>query len=66
MEVYDMKCAACNYSFKEPQEDKTEKDGNEQFLKLINSFHFKDKDGNLEEAYVFVCPKCGTLRMEKW
>ena len=61
-----MKCVACNYTFKEPQEIKSENSEDGQFLKLINNFHFKDKDGNLEEAYIFACPKCGTLRMEKW
>lgn len=61
-----MKCAACSYSFEEQQEAKSSSSENEKFLKLINNFHFKDKDGNLEEAYIFACPKCGTLRMEKW
>jgi hypothetical protein len=60
-----MKCAACNYSSDDSVEVKNNKE-NEKFLKLINNFHFKDKEGNLEEAYIFVCPKCGTLRMEKW
>jgi hypothetical protein len=61
-----MKCAACSYSFNDSQQEKANDSGDEKFLKLINNFHFKDREGNLEEAYIFVCPKCGTLRMEKW
>ncbi len=65
-----MKCAVCGYRFNEPDE-KSDKggfisDGNEPFIKLINTFHRKDSEGSLDEAYLFGCPKCKTVRMELW
>lgn len=68
-----MKCAACSYRFNEPKFDgvnydynNVESDGDKQFIKLINTFHRKDEDGSLDEVYLFACPQCGTVRMEKW
>jgi rubredoxin len=61
-----MKCSACNYSYSDMKDDKQKNDGDLKFIKLINNFHFKDQDGTLEEAYLFVCPKCGTVKMERW
>ena len=65
-----MKCAVCGYRFNERDEnsnnDKLISDGNEQFIKLINTFHRKDTKGDLDEAYLFACPRCKTVRMELW
>jgi len=65
-----MKCAVCGYRFNEKDEnqesDKLISDGNEPFIKLINTFHRRDNDGNLDEAYLFACPRCKTVRMELW
>lgn len=61
-----MKCSACNYSYHELKDNNAEGVEDLKFIKLINNFHFKDADGTLEEAYLFVCPKCGTVRMERW
>ncbi len=65
-----MKCAVCNYRHNEPEENskdyKLVSDGDEPFIKLINTFHRKDKEGSLDEAYLFACPRCKTVRMELW
>jgi len=65
-----MKCAVCGYRFNERDEesnnDKLISDGDEQFIKLINTFHRKDREGSLDEAYLFACPRCKTVRMELW
>ena len=65
-----MKCAVCGYRYNEPDgnpnSDKWISDGEEQFIKLINTFHRRDKEGSLDEAYLFACPKCKTVRMETW
>lgn len=65
-----MKCAVCGYKYHEPEEvskeTKPESDGKEPFIKLINTFHRKDNEGNLDEAYLFACPRCKTVRMELW
>ncbi len=65
-----MKCAVCGYRFNEPDEKSDNggviSDGNEPFIKLINTFHRKDSEGSLDEAYLFGCPKCKTVRMELW
>ncbi|MCR4434845.1 MAG: hypothetical protein QHH06_04845 [Clostridiales bacterium] len=65
-----MKCAVCNYRYKEPDEtskdQKLVSDGEKEFIKVINSFHRKAEDGHLDEVYLFACPKCGTVRLEKW
>jgi DNA-directed RNA polymerase subunit M/transcription elongation factor TFIIS len=70
MEDTAMKCAVCGYKFNENEKidgvDKLMSDGSEQFIKLINTFHRKDNEGNLDEAYLFACPKCKTVRMELW
>ena len=65
-----MKCSVCNYRYNEPVEgskgDKLISDGEEPFIKLINTFHRKDSEGSLDEAYLFACPRCKTVRMEVW
>ncbi len=65
-----MKCAVCNYRHNEPDDNTPEyklvSDGDEPFIKLINTFHRKDKEGSLDEAYLFACPRCKTVRMELW
>ncbi len=65
-----MKCAVCGYRYNEPVEDQEGKklvsDGKEAFIKLINTFHIKDNEGSLDEAYLFGCPRCKTVRMELW
>lgn len=65
-----MKCAVCGYRFNEPDEsskgEKLISDGKEEFIKLINTFHRRDSEGSLDEAYLFACPKCKTVRMEVW
>jgi len=61
-----MKCSACNYVVNESENGKNIVDGQEQFIQLINSFHYKSKDGSLEEAYLFACPKCGTVKLLSW
>ena len=65
-----MKCAVCNYKHNEPDDSTKEyklvSDGDEPFIKLINTFHRKDKEGSLDEAYLFACPRCKTVRMELW
>ena len=65
-----MKCAVCGYRHNEPDENSKEyklvKDGEEPFIKLINTFHRKDSEGSLDEAYLFACPRCKTVRMELW
>jgi rubredoxin len=65
-----MKCAVCGYKYHEPEEaskePKLENDGQEPFIKLINTFHTKDNEGNLDEAYLFACPRCKTVRIELW
>ena len=65
-----MKFAVCCYRYKEPDESsngtKLISDGEEPFIKLINTFHRKDNEGNLDEAYLFGCPRCKTVRMELW
>ena len=65
-----MKCAVCGYRYKEPDESsngtKLISDGEEPFIKLINTFHRKDNEGNLDEAYLFGCPRGKTVRMELW
>ena len=65
-----MKCAVCSYRFNERDENAAEgnliSDGMEPFIKLINTFHRKDSEGSLDEAYLFACPKCKTVRMELW
>ena len=65
-----MKCAVCGYRFNEKEEkDGNEilvSDGQESFIKLINTFHRKDKEGSLDEAYLFACPRCKTVRMKLW
>jgi DNA-directed RNA polymerase subunit M/transcription elongation factor TFIIS len=61
-----MKCAVCGYRYNEQEGDKLVSDGKEPFIKLINTFHRKDEKGNLDEAYLFACPKCKTVRMEIW
>ncbi len=65
-----MKCAVCGYRYNESNESPNGEilisDGKEPFIKLINTFHRKDKEGSLDEAYLFACPKCKTVRMEVW
>lgn len=65
-----MKCAVCGYRFNERDENSNDEklisDGKEPFIKLINTFHRKDDEGSLDEAYLFACPKCKTVRMEVW
>jgi len=65
-----MKCAVCGYRYNEPdkssKEEKFISDGNEEFIKLINTFHRRDSQGSLDEAYLFACPRCKTVRMEVW
>jgi len=65
-----MKCAVCGYRYNEPDESLTENefvsDGKEPFVKLINTFHRTDEEGNLDEAYLFGCPRCKTVRLELW
>lgn len=65
-----MKCAVCGYRYNEPEAasggQKLTSDGPEAFIKLINTFHRKDSEGNLDEAYLFACPRCKTVRMELW
>ncbi|NTV89343.1 MAG: hypothetical protein HGA22_03115 [Clostridiales bacterium] len=74
-----MKCAVCGYRFNEKadssadsqkdgvvREDALISDGTEPFIKLINTFHRKDTEGSLDEAYLFGCPRCKTVRMELW
>ncbi len=70
-----MKCAVCNYKYNEKsdkaKDDKSREDilisdGDEPFIKLINTFHRKDSEGSLDEAYLFACPRCKTVRMELW
>lgn len=65
-----MKCAVCGYRYNEPAEDakdnKLVSDGKEPFIKLINTFHRTDEEGNLDEAYLFGCPRCKTVRLELW
>lgn len=65
-----MKCAVCGYRFNEPDENPNNSelisDGKESFIKLINTFHRKDSEGSLDEAYLFGCPRCKTVRMELW
>jgi hypothetical protein len=65
-----MKCAVCGYRYNEMvQTDGSNElisDGKEAFIKLINTFHIKDDEGNLDEAYLFGCPRCKTVRVELW
>lgn len=65
-----MKCAVCGYRYNEHDkssgEDKIINDGSEPFIKLINTFHRRDNEGSLDEAYLFACPRCKTVRMELW
>jgi len=65
-----MKCHACGYRYNEPDNSSGEKklitDGSDTFVKVINTFHRKTEDGSLDEVYLFACPRCGTVRMEKW
>jgi rubredoxin len=65
-----MKCAVCGYRYNEPvgspESKEVVSDGKQPFIKLINTFHIKDTDGSLDEAYLFGCPKCKTVRMELW
>ncbi len=65
-----MKCAVCGYRFNEREEnadvDTLISDGKEPFIKLINTFHRRDSEGSLDEAYLFACPICKTVRMEMW
>jgi hypothetical protein len=65
-----MKCAVCGYRYNEPDKssngEKFISDGDEEFIKLINTFHRRDSQGSLDEAYLFACPKCKTVRMEVW
>ena len=65
-----MKCAVCGYRHNEREENAVDEklisDGNESFIKLINTFHRKDHEGSLDEAYLFACPRCKTVRMELW
>jgi hypothetical protein len=70
-----MKCAVCNYRYNEKSdkccdgqtnESALVSDGDEPFIKLINTFHRKDSEGTLDEAYLFACPRCRTVRMELW
>ncbi len=65
-----MKCAVCGYRYNEPDENSKENklvsDGKESFVKLINTFHRTDEEGNLDEAYLFGCPRCKTVRLELW
>lgn len=64
-----MKCAVCGYCFNEKdlqRQRDSRVDGDQPFIKLINTFHRKDDDGHLDEAYLYACPKCSTVRMELW
>jgi len=65
-----MKCAVCGYRYNEPDTssgaEKFVSDGDKEFIKLINTFHRRDSQGSLDEAYLFACPKCKTVRMEVW
>jgi DNA-directed RNA polymerase subunit M/transcription elongation factor TFIIS len=65
-----MKCAVCGYRYNEIDEKSGSSelisDGDESFIKLINTFHRKDEEGNLDEAYLFGCPRCKSVRMELW
>ena len=61
-----MKCAVCGYRYKENENGKTESDGDEAFIQLINSFHRKTEEGSLDEVYLFACPSCGTARIQIW
>lgn len=65
-----MRCAVCGYRYNEMDEKSGESqlisDGKEAFIKLINTFHIKDDEGNLDEAYLFGCPRCKTVRVELW
>ena len=65
-----MKCAVCGYRFNERDENTSDgkliSDGKEPFIKLINTFHRRDSEGSLDEAYLFACPRCKTVRMEVW
>lgn len=65
-----MKCEVCGYRFNESDENANDGklicDGKEPFIKLINTFHRRDSEGSLDEAYLFACPRCKTVRMELW
>ena len=69
-EDWTVKCAVCGYKYNEQdknsEKEKLVSDGAEPFIKLINTFHRRDSAGSLDEAYLFACPRCKTVRMEVW
>lgn len=72
-----MKCYACNYihdSDKNPSKPwDTElciEEGAKSFQHLITTVHIKTEANYggslLDEVNLYACPKCGTVRMERW
>jgi hypothetical protein len=59
-----MRCGACGYRYKEMEDEnfcddyKEVSDGVERFEKLEGCFNYENGD-------FYICPKCGTAKMEK-
>jgi len=61
-----MKCAVCDYKYKETINGAVVSDDDKNFIQMINSFHRKLEDGTLDEVYLFACPRCGTVKIQTW
>lgn len=67
-----MRCVVCDYKYKEPTEieDKIQlvSDDIEGFVKIEGNFIIKTGyyKNFIDEVSLYACPKCGTVKMEKW
>lgn len=68
-----MKCAVCNYEYEEEYVNENGRKfykptiGDDEFIKINGSFTIEgDWYGTIQEVNMYACPKCGTVRMEKW
>lgn len=70
-----MKCFACGYRYKEMEDENfcddfvEVSDGKEEFGKIDETYALrtsKDHYSNYTKMKMYVCPRCGTVRMEKF
>lgn len=58
-----MKCL-CGYEFDQSKEHTNE---NEPFIRVTGStFKRRFSYGMEEEIFLYVCPKCSTVKMDRW
>lgn len=70
-----MKCATCNYEYKDEYVNENGARfykpiiGDNEFIQINGNFTIKiegDWYNAIQEIDLYACPKCGTVRIEKW